>query len=215
MPGLSNPTLVHDNWQDTIAAAERHYEPGKFTTFVAFEYSASFRGTTRGQLHRNVIFRGPEYPAMPFGATDSLHPEALWSYAEHNREKGIDSLMIPHNTNLSNGMGFSLNDTWGNPIDADYARRRAANEPLVEITQAKGTSETRPEISPEDEFADFELMGAPARMTGGAGVNAATSAAGSYVRPRAPGRFSGGRSDQSLVGGSSRSPSPARRACNP
>jgi hypothetical protein len=182
-PGLSSPDFVRDNWQDIIAAAERHYQPGKFTTFVGFEYSASFRGTVRGQMHRNVIFRGPDYPGMPFAATDSLHPEALWSYAEANRARGIDSLMIPHNSNLSNGLAFAFEDTWGKPIDADYARRRAANEPLVEITQAKGTSETRPEISPQDEFADFELMGAPARMTGNADPLAAPAAAGSYVRP--------------------------------
>lgn len=171
-PGLSNPDFVRDNWQDIIAAAERHYAPGKFTTFVGFEYSASFRGATRGQMHRNVIFRGPDYPGMPFAATDSLHPEALWSYAEANRARGIDSLMIPHNSNLGNGMAFAFNDTWDKPIDAEYARRRMANEPLVEITQTKGTSETRPEVSPQDEFADFELMsGTPATY------------GGSYVRP--------------------------------
>jgi hypothetical protein len=171
-PGLSNPALVHDNWQDIIAAAERNYEPGKFTTFVAFEYSASFRGTIRGQMHRNVIFRGPSYPAMPFAATDSLKPEELWTYAETNRARGIDSLMIPHNSNLSNGRAFALVDSWNDPIDADYARRRTANEPLVEITQNKGTSETRPDISPQDEFADFELLPGNAEQYGG-----------SYVRP--------------------------------
>lgn len=172
-PGLSNPDTVRDTWQDTIAAAERHYQPGTFTTFVGFEYSPSFRGGTRGQMHRNVIFRGPQYPGMPFAATDSLHPEALWSYAEANRARGIDSLMIPHNSNLGNGMAFALTDSWGEPIDALYAQRRAANEPLVEITQAKGTSEVTPEGSPGDEFADFELLGG----------SAAETYAGSYVRP--------------------------------
>jgi hypothetical protein len=171
-PGLSNPDTVRDTWQDTIAAAERHYAPGRFTTFVGFEYSPSFRGNTRGQMHRNVIFRGPGYPGMPFAATDSLHAEALWSYAEANRARGIDSLMIPHNGNLSNGMQFDLNDSWGKPIDAEYARRRAANEPLVEITQTKGTSEATPAGSPADEFADFELM-----------PGSAAQYAGSYVRP--------------------------------
>jgi hypothetical protein len=171
-PGLSNPDTVRDTWQDTIAAAERHYAPGRFTTFVGFEYSPSFRGNTRGQMHRNVIFRGPDYPGMPFAATDSLHAEALWSYAEANRARGIDSLMIPHNSNLSNGMQFDLNDSWGRPIDAEYARRRASNEPLVEITQTKGTSEATPAGSRADEFADFELM-----------QGSAAQYAGSYVRP--------------------------------
>jgi hypothetical protein len=156
--GLTNPALVHNHWQEEIAAAERNNHPGRFTALVAFEYSPTVRANG-GHLHRNVIFRGPKYPTMPFGATDSLHHEALWAYAEANRRNGIESLMIPHNTNLSSGMAFALTDSYGQPMTADYARLRASNEPLVEITQIKGTSETRPELSPGDEFADFELIG--------------------------------------------------------
>lgn len=156
--GLTDPALVHGNWQEEIAAAQRHYKPGKFTTLVAFEYSPTLRTSGGAHLHRNVIFRGPDYPVMPFGSTDSMHHEALWAYAETNRRRGIDSLMIPHNANLSQGLAFPYQDTYGASMSADYARRRAANEPLVEITQVKGTSETRPDLSPDDEFADFEQV---------------------------------------------------------
>ena len=156
--GLTDPALVYSNWQEEIAAAQRHYKPGKFTTLVAFEYSPTLRSSGGAHLHRNVIFRGPNYPVMPFGSTDSMHHEALWAYAETNRRRGIDSLMIPHNANLSQGLAFPYQDTYGASMSADYARRRATNEPLVEITQVKGTSETRPDLSPDDEFADFEQV---------------------------------------------------------
>jgi hypothetical protein len=168
--GLTDPAGVYTHWQDEIAAAERHYQPGKFTAFVAFEYSPTYR-SNGAHLHRNVIFRGPNYPEMPFGSTDSMHHEALWAYAENNRQRGIDSLMIPHNSNLSDGLAFPWNDTYDQPMTAEYARRRAMWEPLVEITQVKGTSETRPEISPDDEFADFELLPPDGDIYGG------------YVRP--------------------------------
>ncbi len=155
--GLVDPARSHTAWQETIAAAERANEPGRFTAFVAFEYSPTYR-SNGAHLHRNVIFRGPTYPAMPFSALDSMNHEALWAYAETNRARGMDSVMIPHNANLSDGLAFPYNDTYNNPMTADYAARRAANEPLVEITQIKGTSETRPELSPDDEFAGFELI---------------------------------------------------------
>ncbi|WP_126174121.1 DUF3604 domain-containing protein [Altericroceibacterium xinjiangense] len=163
--GLNDPALSQDTWVQTIAAAQRHNDPGEFTTFVAFEYSPTFRANG-AHLHRNVIFRGPDYPAMPFSAMDSLDPETLWAYAENHRERGIDSLMIPHNTNLSSGLAFTFDQFDGEPMDAEYAARRRRNEPLVEITQNKGTSETRPELSPDDEFADFELVKSSGDLTG-------------------------------------------------
>ena len=105
-----------------------------------------------------VIFRGPKYPLAPFSAIDSARPEDLWAFADNNRRNGIDSVIIPHNANLSGGLMFGLTDSDGKPITKVYAEQRARNELLVEITQDKGNSETRPELSPNDEFADFELL---------------------------------------------------------
>ena len=148
------PSLVRSQWQRLIDAAEANYHPGKFTTFVAYEWSST---PDRQNLHRNVIFRGPKFPERPFSSIDSEHPEDLWSYLERQRALGIEVLAIPHNSNLSNGLMFANADSYGRPISRAYAERRARNEREVEITQTKGTSETTPEISPTDEFADFEL----------------------------------------------------------
>ncbi len=143
-------------WLDTIEAAEQFNDPGKFTTFVAYEYTTS--SDDRGNLHRNVIFQGSEQlPAVPFSRLNSQNPEGLWDWMDSLREQGIESLAIPHNSNGSNGQMFKLVDWAGNPLDNAYAEQRIRNEPLVEITQVKGTSDTHPLLSPNDEWADFEI----------------------------------------------------------
>ena len=53
---------------------------------------------------------------------------------------------------------FEMVDWADNPLDDEYAQQRLRNEPLVEITQVKGTSETHPSLSDTDEWADFEIM---------------------------------------------------------
>jgi hypothetical protein len=146
---------VKSNWQRQVDAAQKHYRPGKFTTFVAFEWSAM---PNRLHQHRNVIFRGPNFPDRPFSAIDSMRPEDLWQYADNQRQLGNDNLLIPHNPNLSGGLMFAYTDSDGKPISRAYAETRSRNERLVEVSQNKGTSETRPELSPTDEFAGFELL---------------------------------------------------------
>ena len=47
----------------------------------------------------------------------------------------------------------------GKKISLNYIQTRASIEPLVEITQIKGDSETHPLISPNDRFADYERHG--------------------------------------------------------
>ncbi|MEZ4282441.1 MAG: DUF3604 domain-containing protein [Myxococcota bacterium] len=175
IPGVDVQPVLVDAWQAQMEAVDRYYRPGVFTTFLAYEWSASPESQN---LHRNVIFRGNRAP-LPFSASDSPRPEDLWTWLEENRVRGIESLAIPHNADVSNGLMYAPTDSDGNPIDAVYARRRMLNEPLGEIYQSKGQSETHPLLSPSDELAGFELfeylMGAPGEPRRG-------RASGSYFR---------------------------------
>jgi len=148
--------VVRGAWSETIDAAERHNDPGKFTAFIGYEYTSA--GEDRDNLHRNVIFRGSQAPPAPFTRLDSDNPEDLWGTMDRWRAEGIDSLAIPHNSNGSGGRMFEREYYEGGAIDDAYAETRMRNEPVVEITQVKGTSDTHPALSRNDEWADFEIM---------------------------------------------------------
>ena len=145
-------------WRDTIEAAERHNAPGAFTAFLAYEWTASTPAPETAAYHRNLIFRGGPAPKRPFTLIDSSNPEDLWAWMEALRAQGVETLAIPHNSNQSNGQTFRLRYADGRPVDAAFAETRMRNEPLVEITQIKGTSETHPRLSPLDEWAEFEIL---------------------------------------------------------
>ena len=181
--GLLDGTITHETintinqsaWETTVEAANRAYKPGHFTTFAGYEYSSSTE--EREALHRNVIFRGTDLlPAQPFSRLNSINPEGLWSWMDDLRQQGIESLAIPHNSNGSNGAMFAFRDWAGNPVDPAYIQQRLRNEPLVEITQVKGTSETHPLLSKTDEWADFEIF--PVRTS----TRLPSEPQGSYVR---------------------------------
>ena len=153
-PALEDPAISRSTWQDMVAAADDYYEPGKFTTFAGFEWTSN---PDKRNLHRVVVFRDTAVlPEIPLSTNDSEDPEALWRWMDAQRSRGSTLLAIPHNGNASDGRMFEMTRFSGEPIDAGWVAERAKNEPLYEISQIKGTSETHPDLSPNDEFAGFE-----------------------------------------------------------
>jgi hypothetical protein len=154
---LMSPDIAGTVWKRNVEIADQANKPGKFTAFCSYEWTSM---PNNMNLHRNVFFKDcAKVPPLPFSALDSFDPVDLWSWMDGQRKAGNDLLAISHNANLSDGRMYPTEvDSKGRPIDAAYAVSRVRNEPLIEMKQLKGTSETHPLLSPNDEFASFELM---------------------------------------------------------
>jgi hypothetical protein len=150
---FAGPETVKSAWQVAIDAAERNNDPGKFTAFVAYEWSGAPNG---GNLHRNIIYRDGQVPDMPMSYIDINREDGLWDWMAKHEAQGMKALAIPHNSNASKQMMFPDVDAAGKPIDREYAQRRQHFEPLVEMMQIKGNSEVHRKFWAGDEFADFE-----------------------------------------------------------
>jgi Protein of unknown function (DUF3604) len=144
-------------WKQIVKTADDFNRPGKFTAFCSFEWTAT---PDNRNLHRNIYFKDCGKVAdIPFSSLDSSHPEDLWNWMEGQRKSGNELLAIAHNANLSDGAMFPIEvDSKGRPIDKAWAEQRMRNEFLQEGKQIKGQSETHPLLSPNDEFAGFEVM---------------------------------------------------------
>ncbi|GMG86772.1 DUF3604 domain-containing protein [Biformimicrobium ophioploci] len=154
-PQLADPKISKPIWAKVVEIANAHNQPGKFTTFIGYEWTSN---PQKNNLHRVVIFKDKTgVPDLPFSALDSDKPEDLWAWMEKIRAGGATLLAIPHNANASEGLMFQDTDSRGQPVSAEYSATRIRNEPLYEVSQIKGTSETHPKLSPNDEFANFEL----------------------------------------------------------
>ena len=148
-------------WQEVIKAAEAYNDPGRFTAFIGFEWTSN---TGANNLHRNIIFRengakaGLVEPLTTLKPLGSDNPADLWKWMAATEEKtGSEVLAIAHNGNLSNGLMFPVVEAFGKKIDREYAETRMKWERLYEVTQTKGTGEAHPVLSPNDEFANFEI----------------------------------------------------------
>jgi hypothetical protein len=151
------PAIAGTIWKENVKIAEANNHPGKFTAFCSYEWTSM---PNNRNLHRNIFFRNcTNVPEMPYSSLDSNHPEDLWKWMDTQRKAGNELLAISHNANVSDGWMYPVDlDSLGRPIDAAWAVSRDRNERLVEIKQIKGASETHPLLSPNDEFANYEMF---------------------------------------------------------
>lgn len=152
-----NYALRKSIWDQVSVTADAFNDPGVFTAFIGYEWTSMPGG---GNLHRVVIYADASDKAtelLPFSSMDSENPEDLWRFMQRYADKtGGDILAIPHNGNLSYGKMFDDGDFSGQAINTQYALTRSRWEPLYEVTQVKGDSESHPLLSLDDEFSDFE-----------------------------------------------------------
>ena len=184
---LNSPVIRQSIWSRMVDFADAHYEPGTFTSFAGWEWSSMPNSVN---LHRIVFTpdggeKAKKY--LPFSSIQSDKPRDLWAWMEEtSKAYDTDFVAIGHNMNLSLGRFFPEVDERGNPVDRSYAEARARWEPVEEVIQYKGDSETHPVLSPLDEFAGFEkyenLLG-PTKLEDGTISIKATPAIGAFMRP--------------------------------
>jgi len=153
--------IYNSVWEKITRTADEFNEPGRFTALIGFEWTSVPQGNN---LHRNVVLRDagdyarqvlPLTTQPPGGTTNPLD---LYQWLEDYEAKtGGQALAIAHNGNLSNGWMFPMSKTYaGGRVNQKYVDLRAKWEPLYEVTQIKGDGEAHPELSLNDEFADYE-----------------------------------------------------------
>jgi hypothetical protein len=156
---VTDPKWMRSAWDKTIDAAEKYNRPGEFATFIAYEWTVNAGGGDN--LHRNVIFRDGGERArqiLPLTTFETQDPLKLWEWMQAYEQKtGGQVLAIPHNGNMSNGRMFEEQQFDGSPMTRAWAELRVRYEPLFEVTQIKGQSESHPSLSPTDDFAAFDL----------------------------------------------------------
>lgn len=146
--------FAQETWAEIVDAANTHNDPGRFTTFAAYEYSPPL--PDRGKIHRNVIFRGSNVPGHAVSAYDALTELDLWDQLNTKCTAPCAFLTIPHNPNKTWGLAFANHTIDGDVYtEADW-RMRDRVEPLVEMYQIKGNSECSLGVGTTDEECGFE-----------------------------------------------------------
>lgn len=159
-------------WRENQQAAEQAYDRSSdctFTSFPSYEYSLT-PDDTGNNMHRNVIFKNATVLNYPVSANLAATPPQLWQYLDgvcNSADNDCEVLAIPHNSNLSGGQMFAIEDAPNVSLEkqTQLAALRAKTEPLVEIYQVKGDSECRNGLSKvfgdTDEACSFEKIHAP------------------------------------------------------
>ncbi|MDG2049518.1 MAG: DUF3604 domain-containing protein [Myxococcota bacterium] len=150
------------DWARYIDLADRHYEPGVFTTFAAYEFSPTLGGG--GKHHRNVIFNGSKLPNQAISSLDVDNALGLWRGLEENCTENCDFLTIPHNMNKGWGLFYSRHTWDGETYKEDDWRTRMRREPLAEMYQVKGASECALGVGATDEECAFDQVLSPCEV---------------------------------------------------
>jgi hypothetical protein len=106
-----------DVWDRIKKAANNAHEPGRFVTFLGFEWTNWEYG------HRNVYYRDGDGPVFRSIDTESDTPQKLWNLLESH-----EAMTVAHHTG-------------GGPVPTDWNIKPGAKEWLVEISSIHGTSE--------------------------------------------------------------------------
>ena len=166
-PSLCGPGDVYcleagmDVWAEVVNGAEAVYDRSnscRFTSFPGYEWSG---GPGTKNLHRNVMFKNENVTELPYNYFDEPYAEGLWARLQEeciDAGIGCDTLTIPHNSNLSEGIYFENRMGNGEPFTAEYVEARNAMEPVIEIYQHKGASECLPGEMVSDELCGFEII---------------------------------------------------------
>lgn len=139
-------------WKRAVRQANEANQPCQFTAFVGQEWSGTPGGA---HTHRNLIYRNERVPDETFDYLRYPTPNLVWQALDRAclKDEGCSVLAIPHNSNLSEGLGFNIETE--TPRDLEL---RARYERVAEIFQSKGQSECLPNSwTDENTYCNYEL----------------------------------------------------------
>ena len=155
---LISPEVAGGIWKQVVDIADKYYQPGKFTTFAAYEWTST---PDNRNMHRNVIFKDTKKVPDSAVYCSSIRPirRICGTGWMRQRKAGNELLAISHNANLSDGIMFPLEvDSKGRPIDAAWAQDASEQRAAVGDPAAQGHIGNTPALSPNDEFANYEIL---------------------------------------------------------